>query len=253
MNYRTTASSLIAAACVAAASAAHASPFTDHASFELFAGGNVATPGSFHGEALPSNAPGADGPIGFNHLDYSDAYQHRYTGGAEFDYSFDSNFAAFARAGYSQFDGRQHDIGTLFGDAGAQPIGARFEDTKSRELDLGARYTFVSGARIRPFVGVALGATHLSATRADVDNIDGVGTTRVELGRAGTVFQQRVETGLQFSPMPNFDLRLTAAATHLDGGPRSDDPNLALIGLESARGDSGHWSYPAELGVVWHF
>ena len=51
------ASSLFAAACVAAASAAHALPLSDRASFELFAGGNVATPGSFRGP-LNMDEPG---------------------------------------------------------------------------------------------------------------------------------------------------------------------------------------------------
>ena len=76
----------------------------------------------------------------------------------------------------------------------------------------------------------------------------------MELGRAGTVFQQRVETGLQFSPMPSLDLRLTAAASHVDGSKRSDDPNLALVGLDGDRSSvPGRWQYPAEIGAVWHF
>jgi hypothetical protein len=113
---------------------------------------------------------------------------------------------------------------------------------------VGARYTFSTGEKWRPFVGAAIGASRLSDTTAVVDD------TQVTLGKAETVFQQRVETGLQYSPMRNFDLRLTAAATHVNGRNGSDDPNLVLLGLdESNSGVHAHWNYPAEIGAVWHF
>ena len=109
-------------------------------------------------------------------------------------------------------------------------------------------------AKWRPFVGAALGAEHLSATRVQMGNISGFGDTHVELAPADTVFQQRLETGVQYSPMRDFDLRLTAAAMHNDGAKASTDPNLALIGLDSAGGEMrSHWDYPVELGGVWHF
>ena len=123
-----------------------------------------------------------------------------------------------------------------------------FGDADSRELDLGARYTFAMGEKWRPFIGAALGAERVSDTHAMVAN------TRVALGKADTVFQQRVETGLQYSPMRNFDLRLTAAANHVNGGDASNDPNLGLLGLDSVHtGVQAHWDYPAEIGAVWHF
>jgi len=239
------ASSVLAAACVAATSAAHALPYTDRASIELFAGGNVATPGSIR---EPMNVEGPGGSTNFTRLGFDDAYRHDYTAGAEFDYNIDSHVSAFARAAWSQFDGRNHEIGALSSDSGHVPIDARFDDADSRELDVGARYTFMLGEKLRPFVGAALGAEHVSDTFATVND------TRVQLGKSDTVFQQRLETGLQYSPMRNFDLRLTAAATHVNGGNASDDPNLGLLGLDSAdAGVQPHWEYPAELGAVWHF
>jgi hypothetical protein len=87
-----------------------------------------------------------------------------------------------------------------------------------------------------------------------VEPFGGLETTRVEIGRPDTVFSQRVETGLQFSPVRSFDLRLTAAADHLDGAAVSHDLDLERVGLANAHGDvRGHWDYPAELGAVWHF
>ncbi|MEO8017136.1 MAG: hypothetical protein ABI769_04935 [Pseudomonadota bacterium] len=93
MNPRS-ASTLVAAACVAAASTARALPLNDRASIELFAGGDVGMPGTVRNSF---NMPGDDGTTTFNHLDFSDMYRHNYTGGAEFDYAVDSHLSAFAR------------------------------------------------------------------------------------------------------------------------------------------------------------
>ncbi|MEJ0085556.1 MAG: hypothetical protein WDO72_07735 [Pseudomonadota bacterium] len=256
MNNRTTALSVFAAACAAAASAAHAAPLTDNLSIEMFAGGNAAMPGSFRGQTLPLETADPAGSTVYHDLKFADAYDQRYTAGAELDYAFNPRITAFGRAAYSQFDGSTHEIGRFEPEAPAafESVNARFHDTATREFDLGTRYTFAPGAKLRPFVGAAVGATRLSATRAEFDHVSDTGRTPVELSRAATVFQQRVETGLQYSPMENFDLRLTAAASHLDAGRRSDDPNLAAVGLDSAHGElRGHWDYPAELGAVWHF
>ncbi len=245
MNPRT-ASSFFAAACVAAASAAHALPLSDRTSFELFAGGNVSTPGSFRG---PMTIQGSDSTTEYTRLNFDDAYRHDYSAGAEFDFNVDSNLTAFARAAYSQLNGENHEIGSTSSDAaGFVPIEARFGDTDTRELDVGARYTFAMGEKWRPFLGASLGASRWSDSFAVVDN------TRVALAKADTVFEQRLETGVQYSPMRNFDLRLTAAATHVNSGGVSDDPNLALLGLdETNSGVHAHWNYPAEIGAVWHF
>ena len=255
MNSRLT-SSVLAAACVAASSAAHALPFTDRSSFVLFAGGNVSMPGSFSGQTEPLQTTDPLGSTTYNDLKFSDAYKNGVIGGAEFDYAMNSHVSGFARFAYTEFDGSTQTVGEFVPpvDGASRPVSATFGDTATRELDLGARYTFSAGAKWRPFVGAALGASHLSATRAQVENINGFGDTHVELAPESTVFQQRLETGLQYSPLPDFDLRLTAAASHTDHDNRSSDPNLALLGLDNPSGDDrGHWDYPAELGAVWHF
>jgi hypothetical protein len=243
----------VAVALVGGAAAAQALPLGDSASVELFVGGNAGVPGSFSvGSTRLVDSAGGD--IAYDRVHFDNAYDHRYTGGAEFNYAFDSRLSGFARASYAQFNGEKHEIGTLFGDDGRVPVNAQFEDNNERQFDLGARYTFSPEARFRPFVGLALGASDLSATRAMIDNLGSGGATRVELAKGGTVFEQRLETGVQFSPMPNFDLRLTAAASHLGGQKASDDPNLALLGVVPSHSTIGaRWDYPAELGAVWHF
>ena len=155
---------MFTAACVAAASAAHALPLTDKASVELFAGSNLETPGSFH---APDPAPVA-GTV-YEGLGFKEAYDNRVSGGAEFDYAIDSHLSTFARAAYSQFNGTSREVGAYFSDtAGRVPVNAKFDDTDSKEFDLGARYTF-SGERVHPFAGAALGTAYQSSMFATFD------------------------------------------------------------------------------------
>ena len=151
--------------------------------------------------------------------------------------------------------GSSQRVGTFMDSADEpHPVTANFGDTHTQEYDLGARYTFRPGSKLRPFVGGSLGATRLGATRAEFANLDGNGTTKVTLGEAATVFSQRFETGLQFAPLRNLDLRLTASANHVDADTRSNDPNLALVGLDNTQADvRSHWDYPVELAAVWNF
>jgi hypothetical protein len=254
MNFRS--ASLLIAAAGCAASAAQALPLTDNASIVLFAGGNAEMAGSFRGNSPPYGLTDSAGTAIYNDLKFEDAYSHRLTTGAELDYSLTPNVTTFGRFAYSTFNGTNMNVGKFIPSTSAAqtPITASFSDTATHEFDLGARYTWAEGSRFRPFVGAALGVEHLSATRATVDSADAFNATLVELGRAHTVFQQRLETGVQFSPAKNFDLRLTAAASHVDSDTRSDDPNLALVGLNNTHSDvRDHWDYPAELGAVWHF
>lgn len=247
---------VIAAACAAASAAAQALPLTDKASVELFGGTNASVSGDFRGNDLAFQLPDNAGAITYNHLNLEDAYRDKYTAGAELDFKLAPQLTAFGRAAYAEFDGASERLGTFEpqGITPLSPVMARFGDTASRELAAGVRYNFLEGARFQPFVGAALGATRLDATRATIEPIGNLEATRIELSKPTTVFEQRVETGVQYSPWTNFDLRLTAAASHLDGAARSDDPNLALVGLDNTHGDMrGHWDYPAELGGVWHF
>lgn len=246
--------SLFAAACVAAASAAQALPDTDgKLSFELFAGGDVAMPGSFRGSTAPFAT--TTGSAVYRDLKFDDAYAHRLSGGAELGYAFDDHLSAFARATINQFSGDHVNIGQFEPTTGAaRELAADFGDTATHEYDLGARYTFSPWGRVYPFAGAALGATHLSATKASVDNFNGFGTTYVEFGKAQTVFSQRAELGLQVASVKNFDIRLTAAADHVNADTKPGDANLSAMGLASAAGDvRGHWDYPVELGGVWRF
>jgi hypothetical protein len=242
---------LFAATLAGGVVTAQALPLGEHASVEL-SGGVDAMSGSFAGPRTTQDVQ--PGSIHFDRVAFDDAFHHRHTGGAELDYALDAHAAAFARFGYTQFGGATRDVAHLLNaDATTTRVAARFGDTAARELDVGARYAFVPGARLQPFVGAALGAARVSPLRATVKEPIGAPVT-VELARDGTLFTQRVETGLQYSPTRSLGVRLTVAADHIDGQRGSDDSNLPLLGLADTRGElRAHWDYPAELGAVWKF
>jgi opacity protein-like surface antigen len=255
MNSRYAVSGLFAAACVAAAAAAHAESFAQRGSLVLFGGGNAEMPGSFRGQTVPFESTNPPGTTVYDDLRFEDAYDHRYTLGAEYDYALSPQLAAFGRFGYSTFDGTNHVVGEFTSSAvESHPVRAEFHDTRTREFDVGARYSFAPEARFHPFVGLALGAEHLSAAKAKFLNVNDLGATDVVLGEAETVFSQRLETGLQYLPASNLGLRLSVAASHVNADTKSSDPNLALVGLENTSGEvRDHWEYPVELGAVWKF
>jgi hypothetical protein len=249
--------SVLLALSIVGAASAQASDFGSKSSVVLFAGGNAAMPGSFRGQTVPLEITDPDGSVVYNDLKFEDAYNDRYSVGAEYDYALRPNLDLFGRYAYQAFNGQEITVGSFSSPAldTTQPVAARFSDTHTQELDVGARYDFAPMHGIRPFVGLALGAEKLAPTRAGFLNVAGPGTiTNVVLGESDTVFQQRVETGLQFSPGEKFDVRLSVAANHVDADTRSSDPDLALVGLDNTQADvRSHWEYPVELGGVWKF
>ncbi len=255
MNSRS-ASMLVVLAIAGATSAANADSFAERSSLVLFAGGNAAMPGSFRGQTVPFDTVDPAGSTVYHDLKFSDAYNDRYMGGAEYDYAVNSNLTAYGRFAYQSFNGQLVHVGQFMSTDGVTslPVNAQFSDSNTKEFDVGGRYNFNTSSGIRPFVGLSLGAERLGATRAEFHNTGDTGTTNVTLGEADTVFHQRVETGLQFSPAHSFDLRLSVAANHVDADTRSNDPNLALVGLDNTQADvRSHWDYPVELGGVWKF
>ena len=248
--------SLLFVLTIAGAAAAQASDSGSRSSVVLFAGGNAAMPGSFRGQTVPPQVGDPAGAVVYDDLKFADAYHDRYSLGAEYDYALRPNLALFGRYAYQAVNGEQVSVGNFTSTNFDldQPVRAKFSDTNTQELDVGARYDFAPMKGIRPFVGVAPGAERLAPTRAEFRNIGNTGTTSVVQGESDTVFQQRVETGLQFSPADKFDLRLSVAANHVDADTKSSDPDLALVGLDNTQADvRSHWEYPVELGGVWKF
>ncbi len=245
-----------AAAGVGIGAAARADSFAERSSLTFFVGANADMPGSFRGQTVPFETSDPGGSTVYHDLKFADAYDNRYTTGAEFDYAVNSNVTAYGRFAYQMFHGQNIQVGNWMSDdlSESHPVNAKFSDTSAQEYDVGARYQFGKFSGVTPFLGLAVGAEHLSAARADFINVAGTDTTNVTLGEPDTVFHQRAETGLQFSPGQGFDFRLTVAANHVDADTKSNDPNLALVGLDPTQAVyRHHWDYPVELGAAIHF
>ncbi|HEV8442729.1 MAG TPA: hypothetical protein VGQ27_04585 [Steroidobacteraceae bacterium] len=245
-----------AVAGVGIGAAARADSFGERSSVAFFVGANAEMPGSFRGQTVPFETSDPGGSTVYHDLRFSDAYDNRYTTGAEFDYAVDPNITAYGRFAYQVFHGQNIQVGTWQSDdlSDSHPVNAKFSDTHAQEYDIGARYLFGMFDGVTPFFGIAVGAEHLAAARADFINVSGTGSTNVTLGQADTVFHQRAETGLQFSPGQSVDFRLTVAANHVDADSKSNDPNLALVGLDPTEAVyRHHWDYPVEFGAALRF
>ena len=202
---------------------------------ELFAGGDVATPGSFRGPLQCSGRAGWSDELRSARLRRRLSPRLHGRRGVRLQRSIRtcrhsralrirSSTARIARSAVISptADGpRAHQRAASATRTRASSTSAR--GIPSRPARNGGRSSALRSAR--------RGCRHIRYAGARATT-----STRVELGKADTVFQQRVETGLQYSPMRNFELRLTAAASHVDGGDGSERSRIsALLGLDSAQ------------------
>jgi hypothetical protein len=100
-------------------------------------------------------------------------------------------------------------------DKAAQAI---FTDPEIAEVGVAEAEAFAAGRKLR-VTKVPFSANPKALINGDTRGFVKIlsdPATNVVLGEADTVFHQRAETGLQFSPLQSLDLRLTVAADHVD-------------------------------------
>ena len=61
---------------------------------------------SFRGQTVPFETSDPGGSTVYHDLKFSDAYDNRYTTGAEFDYAVNPNITAYGRFAYQMFHGQ---------------------------------------------------------------------------------------------------------------------------------------------------
>ena len=148
MNSRSS-SLLLVLACTGAGAAAHADSFGERTSLVFFLGANAEMPGSFRGQTVPFETADPPGDTVYHDLKFSDAYDDRYTTGAEFDYAVNPNLTAYGRFAYQTFNGQELQVGTWQSTdtLDSHPVSARFNDTNAQQYDVGARYMFKAAKR----------------------------------------------------------------------------------------------------------
>jgi hypothetical protein len=68
-------------------------------------------PGSYRGQTVPFETSEPAGAIVYHDLKFDDAYDHQYTMGGEFDYTFNPSLTGFGRIGFANFNGREQTCG----------------------------------------------------------------------------------------------------------------------------------------------
>ena len=262
---------LIAAATLIAGAAGRACAATqgdDQAdnpwSLSILGGDSVAVTGSLRSPSTASIADlgaiapplaGATGTLSLDKLRYEDMFRRRYDTGLELDYSVDTNLQAYGRFGYESLGGRTSRVGTLSSEslATSDPLSARFSDADNMSFELGSRYYWQMPGNWRPFAGAAVGATHLDGIRATFTSPGtDIDLQNAQLTRAGTVFSQSLETGVEFNPATNFGLRLGVNADHTSSPHSADDPSLTALGIDTDD-NHGRWSFPLSIAANYRF
>jgi hypothetical protein len=257
---------LTALTCVAgAARVATAAEPSSPWSLSISTGDSVAESGSLRSPmttdftdlgTLDPTLSGTSGTVRLDKLRYEDLFRRRFDGGLELNYSFDPNLQAFGRFNYQSLGGHTNTIGTIDGASLDTPMAlrARFSDADNMTLELGSRYFIPTGTDFRPFAGFALGATHLDTIRANVSSADlGTELSNLRFTRAGTVFSQSLQTGVEYAPNSAFGLRLGVDADHVGRPLSADDPRLAGLGFGPNEDAHSMWSFPVSIAANYRF
>lgn len=199
---------------------------------------------------------GESGTLTLDKLRYDDLFRHRYDTGLELGYAFSDNLQSYGRFSYDGLTGRSRRIGslTIDGTSSPTPLDARFADADNMSFDVGTRYFFTTNSPWRPYAGAALGATHLDAMRATLTVPDTtLDLTNLRFTRPGTVFNQSVETGVEYNPSSTFGVRFSVDADHFGAPKSAHDPSLAELGLDSSHDAEGRWTFPVAVAATYHF
>jgi hypothetical protein len=203
--------------------------------------------------------PSLSGQSGTLHLDplkYDDIFHRRYDTGLELDYSFSENLQTYGRFGYASLEGRTSTLGTVDSLSLATPatIHARFADADNMSLQFGTRYLWSTGTDWRPFAGLSLGATHLDEMRANITSTDlSMDIPDLRFARAGTVFSQSLQTGVDYAPTSAFGVRFSLDADHIARPPSGNDARTSQLGFGPS--DEAHdlWSFPVSIAASYRF
>jgi hypothetical protein len=207
--------------------------------------------------ALDPALTGEFGTLRLDRLRYDDLFRSRFDTGIELDYSFSDNLQTYGRFDYGSFDGRTRAIGSLSDTSFGSPavIEGHFADADNVSLQFGSRYLWSTGSDWRPYAGFALGATYLDEMRASLTSTDFSATIPdFRFARAGTVFSQSLQTGVDYTPNTAFGLRFGIDADHLGKPPNGDDPRTSELGFgPSSEAHSSLWSFPVSIAANYRF
>lgn len=220
--------------------------------------GSLKEPGSFALPNLGSLDPalaGTPGTVSFDKLRYDDIFGTRYGAGVELDYALNDNVQTYGRIGYEALAGHSRRFAQLTGESlPTELVRANFDDADNVSYQIGSRYRWSTDDAWQPFVGLALGATHLDAMRAGLTSTNpDFGLKTVDFTHSDTVFSQSAEAGIDINPSRAFDLRLSVDADHYGVPHSANDPTLAALGVQAGHDAESRWAFPVEISASYNF
>jgi hypothetical protein len=253
--------SLVAGAARVATAAEPSSPW----SLSISGGDSIGESGSLRSPitstftdlgTLDPTLSGTSGTLRLDKLRYEDVFRRRFDTGVELDYSFDNNLQTYGRFGFTSFGAHESTIGSLDSPALDSPaaVRAHFAEANNKTFELGSRYFWATGTDWRPFAGLSLGATRLDAMTATLASADlSTDLSDLRFSRAGTVFSQSLQTGVEYNPNSAFGLRLAVDADHIGKPANADDPRLTALGFGPNDDARSFWSFPVSVAANFRF
>ncbi len=234
-------------------------------SFSVYVGDSISGTGTLRKEkhvtvptpaAIDPRLAGGTATVAIKKLDYEDVFNNRYGVGLELGYSRNDHLFFYGRANYNARQGRSRDIGSLSSTAlpGEHVIRAQFGDSDSQSLEAGIRYLWLDDSKWRPFVGLALGATHTDDVKASL-SIEGTALQHREVlfARSGTAFSQSLETGLEYNPNRRLGVRLSVRVDHVAEPQGDHNSTLDALGFRSKDQAYSRYTFPLAVAAVYRF
>jgi hypothetical protein len=225
------------------------SEFLENGSFNPHATRDIADLGTID----PSLA-GMSGQARVDQLRFRDAFRSGPSFSIETGYMAQSNLEPFARLSYSQWNGRNQEIGIL--DSASLdtpvPIRANIGDMNTWRLDLGTRDFLTDSGAARTYLAGYVGADRTDALHARIHVAGMPEMASEDILPQTTRFDAGVEGGVAWQVSDNADLSLSLGAQYLDA--RSEDTNaFASVGVQDVRFTDPRWSFPVNFGVNFKF
>jgi hypothetical protein len=205
--------------------------------------------------SLNSSLAGVSAATALNRIHFRDALAVSPGVSLELGYAATDDLVPYAQLRFSRLRGRDDSAGTITAENQLLPtnITANFNDWKSVELNVGAKYYIVDGVRMRPYFGAYVGANRSDSLSTD---ISGAGL-QVDLGSkvllpGATRFDAGFSSGVSCAIAPSTDILFQVGGDYVDA-QRSQSAAFAPLGVGSVTVGDRRWALSAVAGISYSF
>ncbi|MET0499438.1 MAG: outer membrane beta-barrel protein [Steroidobacteraceae bacterium] len=195
------------------------------------------------------NATVGPGNVSLDSLTFDDLFNPDPSFGLELGYQLTSDLESFVRFDYSQMSGTNALLGRVTTAGGVSAIRGDFDDLKTYSLDVGTRFYFHDGNKVRPYLTGYLGVDRGDAVYGHF-SVGGatLGRRRETVLPQETRFDAGVEAGIDYRFESQWSVRLSVGADY-SSSRHEETRAFETLGLGPIRVSDQTWSIPIDLGL----